>query len=90
MQILLQTPGELKTPLTLLDQHFAAAACAKLADLEEMAKEIDSKATSHEIKQLAQQQAALAQSVNGMAEWLAVRPDPDGNKGPPSLTNSST
>lgn len=61
-------------------------ACAKLADLEEMAKEIDSKATSHEIKQLAQQQAALAQSVNGMAEWLAVRPDPDGNKGPPSLT----
>ena len=35
-----------------------------------------------DVRLLAQQQSALAQSVNGMAEWLAVRPTTsDGNKG---------
>ena len=35
-----------------------------------------------DVRLLAQQQSALAQSVNGMAEWLAVRPiTSDGNKG---------
>ena len=55
---------------------------ATLNELEGIALELDGKASMQDVRLLAQQQSALAQSVNGMAEWLAVRPTTsDGNKG---------
>jgi hypothetical protein len=53
-----------------------------LSDLENLSRELESKASTDDLKLLAQQQAGLASSVNGMAEWLAVRPETmDGSKG---------
>ncbi len=55
---------------------------AKLQDLQEIEEELEGKASASDLKQLAQQQQQLAQSVGGMAEWLAVRPETaDGQKG---------
>jgi hypothetical protein len=52
---------------------------AFLQALEEM---IEGRASQSDLRQLAMQQANLAQSINGMAEWLAVRPDTaDGVRG---------
>lgn len=54
----------------------------KLSDMDQVVRELEDKATLQDIKQLAQQQATLAQSVNGMAAWLAMRPDTaDGAQG---------
>lgn len=51
-------------------------------DIAAFEEALDSKAEQADVRQLAAQQAALAQSVNGMAEWLAVRPDTaDGARG---------
>ncbi len=61
---------------------YAIADVATLNDLDGVGAELDGKANISDLKLLAQQQAALAQSVNGMAEWLAVRPETsDGSKG---------
>jgi len=55
---------------------------ATLNELEGIAMELDGKASAQDIKLLAKQQQSLAQSVSGMAEWLAVRPETaDGAKG---------
>ena len=55
---------------------------ATLNELEGIAVELDGKASIQDLRLLAQQQSTLAQSVNGMAEWLAVRPETsDGTKG---------
>eukprot|EP00955_Chlamydomonas_euryale_P028816 303980-Chlamydomonas_euryale.AAC.25 len=56
--------------------------CAKASDVDELVRGINSKASQVDIKTLAQQQAALATSINGMAEWLATRPETaDGARG---------
>lgn len=53
-----------------------------MSDIELLAREVEAKASLQDIRQLAMQQQTLAQSVNGMAEWLAVRPEnADGVKG---------
>lgn len=58
------------------------ADAATLNELEGIAIELDGKASTQDVRLLAQQQSALAQSVNGMAEWLSVRPETsDGSKG---------
>lgn len=43
---------------------------ARASDLEELGALLEFKASQEDIQQLAQQQAALATSVNGMASWL--------------------
>ncbi|GAX77497.1 hypothetical protein CEUSTIGMA_g4941.t1 [Chlamydomonas eustigma] len=53
-----------------------------LNDLENLNRELEAKASSEDLKLLAQQQAGLASSVNGITGWLAVRPEAnDGSKG---------
>uniref|UniRef100_A0A7S0S532 Uncharacterized protein n=1 Tax=Chlamydomonas leiostraca TaxID=1034604 RepID=A0A7S0S532_9CHLO len=55
---------------------------ARVADIAVLEEALDSKASQGDVRQLAAQQATLAQSVNGIADWLAVRPDTaDGAKG---------
>lgn len=55
---------------------------ARVADIAALEEMLEGKAEQADVRQLAQQQAALAQSVNGIADWLAVRPETsDGAKG---------
>eukprot|EP00798_Chlamydomonas_sp_ICE-L_P031624 gene31624-6818_t len=55
---------------------------AKIQDLQEIEEELEMKASSADVRQLATQQQQLAQSIGSMAEWLAVRPETaDGTKG---------
>lgn len=54
----------------------------QVSDLEMLEQAMESLASASDVRHLAMQQAVLAQSVNGMADWLAVRPDTaDGVKG---------
>ncbi|KAL6759818.1 hypothetical protein V8C86DRAFT_1226837 [Haematococcus lacustris] len=55
---------------------------AKVSDLASLEEALESRASQADLRQLALQQANLAQSMNGIAEWLAVRPETsDGIKG---------
>ncbi|GFH14104.1 uncharacterized protein HaLaN_10094, partial [Haematococcus lacustris] len=48
---------------------------AKVSDLASLEEALESRASQADLRQLALQQANLAQSMNGIAEWLAVRPE---------------
>ncbi len=62
--------------------HVRNADVARLSDLGALEEAIEQRAMASDVRQLAAQQASLAQSVSGMADWLAVRPDTaDGIKG---------
>ena len=48
---------------------------ARISDLQAIEEVLDSKASGDDIKQLAAQQAQLAHSMGGMADWRALRPE---------------
>ncbi|KAG1674471.1 hypothetical protein FOA52_003076 [Chlamydomonas sp. UWO 241] len=69
--------GELRAAVVEL-----GGSCASVAQLDEVAAAVATRARQADIQTLATQQAALATSINGMAEWLAMRPETaDGAKG---------
>ncbi len=54
---------------------FRVTDVVRLSDVNALEDAIEKCATAADVRQLAAQQASLAQSVSGMADWLAVRPD---------------
>lgn len=55
---------------------------ARIGDIEALEEALDTRASQMDVRQLAMQQGTLAQSLNDIADWLAVRPETaDGTKG---------
>ena len=67
----LQTQHTTDTPASTL----LAADVARVADLQGVEEQLSQRAHQEDLRQLAEHQASLAQSVGHVAAWVATRPE---------------